>query len=158
MNNNNNQYNYGQITNAQKYSRARVSLIIFFMLAFANVFFIMIGNFNFGISSAVATDVTFLFKVQSANPLFFALGIIVGVICTAPIIVTFVLSKNNTGWICFAFYWVCFDFILLVLDFMLVVMQNPVGSTSYIADLLFHAWLLYTVKQGVKVRNKLDEE
>lgn len=158
MNNNNNQYNYGQITNAQKYSRARVSLIIFFILAFANVLFIMIGSFNFGISSAIATSITFVFKAQAANPLFFALGIIVGIICTLPIIVTFVMSKKKTGFICFAFYWVCLDFLVLVLDFMLVLTQNPVGATSYLADLAFHAWMLYTVRHGVKVRSELDEE
>lgn len=158
MNNNNNQYNYGQLTNAQKYSRARVLLIIFFILAFANVFFIMIGNFNFGISSSIATSVTFLFKAWSANPLLFALGIVAGIACTLPIIVTFVMSKNKTSWICFAFYWVCLDFLVLAFDFMLVLTQNPLGAASYIADLLFHVWMLYVVRIGVKVRNSLDEE
>lgn len=157
MNNNNNQYNYGQITNAQKYSRARVSLIIFFMLAFANVLFIMIGSFNFGISSAIATSVTFIFKAWAANPIFFALGIAVGIACTLPIIITFVMSKKKTLWICFAFYWICLDFLVLIFDFMLVLTQNPMGATSYLADLAFHAWMLYTVRCGVKVRNELEE-
>ena len=156
--NNNNQYNYGQLTNAQKYSRARVSLIIFFILSIANVFFIMLCNFNFGISSSIASDVTIIFKAYSENPILFALGLIVGCICTLPLIVTFVLSKKKTNWICFAFYWICIDFLLLVLDVMLIVMQNPVGATSYLADLAFHAWMLYTVRQGVKVRNNLEDE
>lgn len=158
MNNGNNQYNYGQLSDTQKYGRARVSLLVLFMLSFANVFFIMVGNFNFGLSSYISTFVTLFFKSMSENPLYFALGIIVGIICTAPLLVTYIVSKKNTLWICFGFYWVCLDSLLLFADFTLIIMQNPVGATSYIADLAFHAWIVYALVNGVKVRNYIDDE
>lgn len=156
--NNKNQYNYGPLTNAQKYSRARVALIIFFMLSFANVFFIMIGNFNFGLSSSIATYVTIYFKSLSANPLFYALGIIIGIICSLPLIVTYIMSKNKPNWILYSLYWVCLDSLVLVADFTMVMSQDPVGAMSYFADLAFHAWVVYTIVKGVKVRNNLDED
>lgn len=158
MNNNNNRYNYGEISDAQKYGRARVSLLVFFMLSFANVFFIMVGNFNFGISSYISTFVTLFFKLRSANPLYYALGIIVGIVCTAPLLITHIISKKRTLWLCFGFYWMCLDSLLLFADFTLLVTQNPAGAASYLADLAFHAWMVYTLVNGVKVRGDIEEE
>lgn len=155
---NNNQYSYGEISDAQKYGRARVLLLVFFMLSFANVFFIMVGNFNFGISSYISTFVTLFFKSMSENPFYYALGIAVGILCTAPLLVTYIISKKNTLWICFGFYWVCLDSLLLFADFTLLVTQNPAGAASYLADLAFHAWMIYTLAKGVKVRKTVEEE
>ena len=156
--NNKNQYNYGPMTNAQKYSRARLSLLIIFMLSFANVFFVMIGNFNFGLSSSISTYATIFFKAYSGNPLFFALGIILGIACTLPLIIMYVISKTKTNCISIAFYWICLDTLILVADFTLIVAQDPLGATSYFADLAFHAWMVYTLLKGVKVKDKLDED
>lgn len=155
---NNNQYSYGEISDAQKYGRARVSLLVFFMLSFANVFFIMVGNFNFGISSYISTFVTLFFKSMSENPFYYALGIAVGILCAAPLLVSYIISKKNTLWICFGFYWVCLDSLLLFADFTLLVTQNPAGAASYLADLAFHAWMIYTLAKGVKVRKTVEEE
>lgn len=155
---NNNQYSYGEISDAQKYGRARITLLVFFMLSFANVFFIMIGNFNFGISSYISTFVTLFFKSMSEKAIYYALGIIVGIICTLPLLLTYIVSKEKTLWLCFGFYWVCLDSLLLVADFVLLVTQNPVGATSYIADLAFHAWMIYALAYGVRVRGIIEEE
>lgn len=157
MNGNNNKYNYGEISDAQKYGRARVSLLVFFMLSFANVFFIMVGNFNFGLSSYISTFATLFFKSMADNPLYYALGITVGIACTSPLLVTYIVSKKNTLWICFGFYWVCLDSLLLFADFLLLMTQNPAGAASYIADLAFHAWMIYTLAKGVKVRKVIED-
>lgn len=157
MNNNNDQYSYGKLSNAQKYDRARISLMILFILAFANVFFIMIGNFNFGISSCIATTVTFFFKAREQSALFFALGILLGVACTSPLVVSFIFSKKKTAYLSFGFYFVCLDSLFLLADVTLVAMSDPIGATSYLADIAFHAWMIYTLVRGIAVKDKRDE-
>lgn len=156
MNNNNNPYKPSDL---QIYNRGRAAFISMFILAFANVFFIMIWNFNFGISSSIATVVTFYFKARSEQVIFYISGILIGVICTLPYLAAFILSKDKKTWMNIGLYITILDSLILLADVTLILAGNDVlGASSYIADIAFHGWMIYAIFNALKAKKRLDSD
>ncbi|MBQ9805264.1 MAG: hypothetical protein IJW49_01975 [Clostridia bacterium] len=142
-----------------RYNSARANLLLVLVFTVINIVLAVAeANLYFLFSATVPYYITIIGQLIAFFPEFGMLGtpalvtaIAIAAVLLLPYLLCWIFSKKSSGWMIGAL--VCFSLdTLILLLFALIAFD-----TSMIADLLFHAWVIYYLILGIKSGNDLKK-
>ena len=152
--------NITQVQNNMKYKQAKGSLLAIILFSFVNLFAITFTDSYF-LFSAYFTQLfgymAWMAVEEAAMGLAFVF-IFIGALTIVPYLLCFIFAKKHYGWLIGALVLFSIDTVMLLVDSISAI---SAGDTSFIFDILFHAYALYAIGSAIaagKKAKKSNEE